>query len=396
MTSTQIRTRLTLAVFTFAGVAAAQSEAKEPNAVPAAKISPRAVQAQAVPETPPMPVLRVAMPAPPLKVAKWLKGTPVERLEPGKIYVVEFWATWCGPCKVTIPHLTEVAHKHADQATVIGVSVWERPTEKTDEAIFALVEPFVEEMGEKMDYHVAADGMDRTMANTWMKAAGRSGIPCAFIIGRDGKIAWIGHPATMDKVLDEVVAGTFDVPAEAERQENEWRSKQKRLKLEAPIRAALAAKDNQAVVDAVDKAVAAQPEMESDLMPVKFRALLQTDEAAAFAYLRTLLESGRVEKNPYHAFNAALLVSQAAADLKNPDYALVVTALEKAKAGEQDNPLILTLYAEMLFNVGRLDTAIEIQQKTIEKAKSLVGTRLPQAWLDTQKAKLEEYKAKKN
>ena len=91
---------------------------------------------------------------------------------------------------------------------------------------------------------------------------------------------------TMEKPLEEVIAGTWDVQAEVKRQEVEWRQKQERAKLEAPIRAALAAKDNKAVVEAVDKALAAQPEMEEDLMPVRFNALVQVDEAAGFAWPR--------------------------------------------------------------------------------------------------------------
>jgi len=342
-----------------------------------------------------MPALRVGMPAPALKVAKWIKGAPVDKLEPGKIYVVEFWATWCGPCKVSIPHLTELAHKFSDQVTCIGVSVWERPEERTNEAIFALVEPFVKDMGEKMDYHVAAEGTDRTMATTWMTAADRKGIPCAFIVGKDGKIAWIGHPAAMDQVLEEVVGGAFDVQAEAQRQEAEWRKEQERQKLQAPIRAALQAEDNKALIEAIDKAVAAQPEMEPEVMPLKFRTLLGSDEPAAFAYLKTLLENGSIEKNPTEAFNAAVHVSRAT-DLKNPDYALVVTALEKAQAAEYGNPAVQALYAEMLFKADKLDAAIEMQQKAIERSEPLVGTRFSQRWLDAQKAKLEEYKAKNN
>jgi thiol-disulfide isomerase/thioredoxin len=393
MTSTYIRACLILMAFGSSNVLAARSGAKEPNAVPAATVKPRPVQAQAVPEAP-QPALRVGMAAPALKVAKWFKGTPVEKLETGKLYVVEFWATWCGPCRVSIPHLTELAHKHGGKVTFIGVSVWERPKDKTDEAIFALVEPFVKEMGDKMDYNVAADGIDKTMATTWMTAAERNGIPCAFIVGRDGKIAWIGHPAAMDKALDEVVAGTFDVQAEARRQEIEWRNRQDRAKLETPIREALKAKDNKAAVEAIDKAIAAQPEMEQDLMPVKFRSLLQIDEVAGFAYLRTLLENGSIEKAPFNAFNAALIVSQQGATLKNPDYALVVAALEKAKAAEQENPTVFSLYAEMLSHVGKIDKAIEMQQKAIEKGEPLVGQRFPQTWLDAQKARLEEYQAK--
>src|SRR5687767_13873268 len=42
--------------------------------------------------------LNVVDPAPPLKVNKWVKGEAIKDLEKGKVHVVEFWATWCGPC----------------------------------------------------------------------------------------------------------------------------------------------------------------------------------------------------------------------------------------------------------------------------------------------------------
>jgi len=67
--------------------------------------------------------LKVGSDAPPVAVVKWFKGTPVDTLEKGKVYVVEFWATWCGPCKMSIPHLTEMAHKYGDKVTFVGVSV---------------------------------------------------------------------------------------------------------------------------------------------------------------------------------------------------------------------------------------------------------------------------------
>ena len=393
MMSTCTKTYLILTAVGVSGVLAAQAPSQQANVVPAATV--KAAQPASQPAEPELPSLRISMPAPALKVAKWFKGEPVEKLEAGNVYVVEFWATWCGPCRATIPHVTELAHKHSGQAVFIGVSVWERPAEKTDEGIAALVEPFVKEMGDKMEYRVAADGIGREMAQSWMTAAGRNGIPCAFIVGKDGNIAWIGHPMGMDKVLEEVIAGTFDVQAEARRQEAELRQQQERLKLERPIRDALAAKDNKAVVEAVDKALAAQPEMEEDLMPVRFNALVQVDEAAAFAYLKALLEKGAFEKNPYHAYNAAAIVSRNVEKLKNPDYALVVTALEKAKAGEQENPGVLAFYAEMLAHIGRSAEAVEVQQKAIQKAGPLVGKGMTQTWLDTQKTRLEEYKAKK-
>lgn len=176
--------------------------------------TPRAPGKAAAPTAPKTkavgPTLNVGDPAPLLKPAKWLKGAPLPTFESGKVYVVEFWATWCGPCKANIPHLTAIAKQYQGKAEIIGVDIWE----SSDPTIQTLprVEKFVKSQGAQMNYHVAADTTSNRIANAWMKAAGISGIPTAFIVGRDGSIAWIGNPATgMDKVLAKVVSGTFDV-----------------------------------------------------------------------------------------------------------------------------------------------------------------------------------------
>src|SRR5687768_13509035 len=74
--------------------------------------------------------VKVGSPAPALKVVKWVKGKPIKNFEKGKVYVVEFWATWCGPCKDSIPHITEMAKKYKGKAEFIGVSVWETASDK--------------------------------------------------------------------------------------------------------------------------------------------------------------------------------------------------------------------------------------------------------------------------
>ena len=148
----------------------------------------------------------VGDPAPPLKIKEWVKGKPVD-LKAGqgeKVYVVEFWATWCAPCLTSIPHLTELQEKNKDKGVVVvGVTSSDKDLETVDK--------FVEKMGSKMDYVVAYDDSRKT-SNAYMKAFGVRGIPHAFIINKQGLIVWHGHPmAGLDKALKEVLAGKFDL-----------------------------------------------------------------------------------------------------------------------------------------------------------------------------------------
>ena len=161
------------------------------------------------------PTLKVGDPAPKLQTGKWVQGEPVKDFQKGKAYLVEFWATWCPPCRASIPHLNEIYKKFKDKGLiVIGQNVSERDD--------SLVAPFVKKMGDKMTYRVALD--DKTsdksgqMSTTWMEAAGLQGIPSAFLVDTKGKIAWIGHPMELKEyVIESVLAGksVAGKPAEA-------------------------------------------------------------------------------------------------------------------------------------------------------------------------------------
>lgn len=142
--------------------------------------------------------------APALAVKAWFKGKPVPKLESGKIYVVEFWATWCGPCIESIPHITSIAQKNTD-VTFVGVSILE-PNEG------GAIQKFVDNMGDKMNYNVGWGGNQDGMSKTWFSAASQNGIPTAFIV-KDQVIQWVGHPMRLEKPLQEIKANTFDLAA---------------------------------------------------------------------------------------------------------------------------------------------------------------------------------------
>jgi thiol-disulfide isomerase/thioredoxin/Flp pilus assembly protein TadD len=145
--------------------------------------------------------LKVGDPAPPLRASKWLQGEEVRKFEPGKVYVVEFWATWCGPCIWMMPHTAELQARYKDQGvTVIGFT--DRDPNNTEQKVAA----FVKKRGPKLKCTFAyAD--DSTTSDAWMKAAGKAAIPCAFVVDKAGRIAYIGNPMYLGVVLPKVIAG---------------------------------------------------------------------------------------------------------------------------------------------------------------------------------------------
>jgi thiol-disulfide isomerase/thioredoxin len=150
------------------------------------------------------PAAGLGDPAPALAINQWIKGKPVD-LTKGKgtnLFVVEFWATWCPPCRTTIPYLTELQKKLKDKGVVIiGIS---------DEAV-EKVKPFVASMTDQMDYIVAVDDNQKTAA-AYMQAFGVGTIPHAFVVDKSGAVAWHGSPMMgLDKALEDMLAGTYDI-----------------------------------------------------------------------------------------------------------------------------------------------------------------------------------------
>lgn len=331
--------------------------------------------------------LGIGDPAPKLDVKEFVKGEPVKAFEPGKSYVVEFWATWCGPCRATIPHLTELQKKHPE-VTFIGVSVWEDDQDG--------VKPFVDEMGDKMDYRVAMDNVpedgergEGPMAENWMKAADQNGIPTAFIVNKEGKIAWIGHPSSMDEPLEKIASGEWDIKAAIAADKKAREERAKLEKVQQKLIAALRSEDPAKILAAIDEVVKDVPSMERNLAGLRFTALVQSgDEDKAIEVGNGLID-GDFGKNA-NALNALAwaIVDPDAKHKPGPKLLQFATkAAERADELEKgENPFIADTLAKVYFDSGDAAKALETQKRAVEHAK---GTDLENE--PSLKERLEKY-----
>lgn len=154
------------------------------------------------------PLLNIGDPAPPIRVQSWIKGPPVQRFERGKVYVVDFWATWCRPCIASMPHLSDLAHQYKDQVTFLAIDVWEDKVESP--ASLKRIRSFIDSMGKKMNFTVAVDDSN-FMAHHWIEASGQNSIPSDFVVNAQSKIVWIGNPVNLDTILPRVLNKTWDI-----------------------------------------------------------------------------------------------------------------------------------------------------------------------------------------
>ncbi len=122
---------------------------------------------------------------PEIKLDEWISAQPDTA---GKPVLLEFWATWCPPCRKSIPHLNEIHEKYKDKdLVIIGVSN-ENP---------ATVKDF--QKGTPMSY---PNGISKDLIGQY----GVTGIPHAFLIDKDGKLLWHGHPMQLN---DTIIGSAF-------------------------------------------------------------------------------------------------------------------------------------------------------------------------------------------
>ena len=124
-------------------------------------------------------MLSVGDKAPAINDIDWVKGKGIEAFAPGESYVVECWATWCGPCIRASPMLAQMQQSLGDDLQIVGVTGIRDP--RSD------VEKFIEKNGEKYAHAYDTDA-------TMLRQIGIAGIPHVLIMSTDGVIRWQGNP----------------------------------------------------------------------------------------------------------------------------------------------------------------------------------------------------------
>lgn len=318
-------------------------------------------------------VLSIGSPAPALKVKRFLKGKPVTAFEPGKIYVVEFWATWCGPCVEAMPHVTAL-QKQYPKVTFIGVNVWEE-----DESV---AEAFLKQQGAKIDYRIARDDVpeggdphDGAMAITWLKAAGIGGIPTAFVVDGHGRIANITHPMSLDESLPQIIDGKWDLEKASKQRLAEIAESQRGAKLNKKLRSLIAAEANDETFAALDQLATEFPGRAPIIGLIKFGKLqsLEGKTEQALAEGHKLLKSELAGEPDFLGAIAWNVVDPDRTQAASPEllaFALKTVKLADEKA-KQRSPAIARTLARVLFVTGDAKAAADAQRRAISLAKSM-------------------------
>lgn len=317
----------------------------------------------AVAANPPV-TLRVGDPAPKIQVGKWIQGQPVKEFANDKVYIVEFWATWCVTCKTTIPHLNELQNKYKDKGViVIGQSIAEEDDED--------VPRYVKQMGDKMKYRVAIDDKSEgkgKMDQAWMDAAGRNSLPTAFII-KQGKIAWIGSGTALDeKLIDEILSDKYDIAKAAdeykkdiERQENYDESFEKFQQATADKQWAKA----QEALTELEKHI--RPSEKSDLAMMRVRLYLKMQDFAGAETAAKQAAELEPENASFHGALAWFLATQASS-ARNLVALAEKEALKADEIAKGKSADALDTLARVQFVKGDKEAAIATQQKALELA----------------------------
>ncbi len=311
-----------------------------------------------------LPTLKIGDPAPPLLVGEWIKGEPVKEFAKGKIYVLDFWASWCEPCIAAFPQLNKLQIDNADRGViVIGINCAE--DEETD------VVAFVKKQGKKMSYRVATDDLrkseDGQMVETWLTPAKQELMPAIFIVNGDGIIAWIGHPGDLPEVLAKIIEGKWDLAKAKEDFLVHAQQAKKLYAIQEKLHLAIEEQRVDDALQAIDEMIKLEPAAAAKANLTKFLLLLRMDEyEKAYAMNDELFKQYNNDSEALNEISWTIMDDE---DLAKRDFQMSMKfAVRANEVAQGEDPAILDTLARAHFDTGKIKKAIEFQKKAVEKA----------------------------
>lgn len=303
--------------------------------------------------------LKIGDPAPPLLMTDWIKGDPIDMSKGvGKnVYVLEFWATWCGPCLPTFPMATALQNRYRDDGVVVvGVtSKGQFPQLQSKENVSA----FVERQGKKMGYAVGFDA-NNTVNRLYMQALGAMGIPYTVVVDKAGNIAWTGHPAAgLEQAVEEMISPDYD-PKSAYRRGRADAMFQNTARF---IQAGVWAQ----AMSGLEEVLKVDPSHRDALTYyVYIRAVERNDRDGLRIWVDAYLKSGATDVDGLTNLAEALMSVQVL-DARDPELILRVAEAAYA-AGKESNAMAVVTYARAAFGIGLVDQAVRLQEQGLRLA----------------------------
>ncbi len=292
------------------------------------------------------PTLKIGDPAPPVKVQTWLRGQPVTHFETGKVYVLDFWATWCGGCIISFPHISEIANKYKSRVSFSSIDTYEAigDTEKKEDPVVKVSKFLKTPPGRNLKLSVAVDGGSNAMWNAWIKPLRRAGLPTTYVIDQEGKIAWMDvNLDHLEWVLDQVLARKWDrqqaavIMQQRDAIDDMWMNAMRGMG-GPPTDGQLTSeqiKGNRVVLAASEEFEKQFPDRKDVVAFYKFMALLVLDRDRLPSILEQMAADPR---SRYINLSDAAGLCMRRKDLSAPTYAAVVKVLERCLRNEHPQP----------------------------------------------------------
>ncbi len=327
----------------------------------AATAVPQAAIAAPSAQTPTPAKLSVGDPAPALSLEAFVRGEPVAALEKGTAYLLHFWAPWNKASVEQFAALTELQKRLGEKGlVVIGIASADVTGTTIEKVRAKLVD-----LGDAAQFTIAWDKGTATK-DAFLKAAGRSALPCAVFVDKEGKIAVVESAPLVIRFADAIVAGTHDYAEFAAWQTKAARAPQTARNLATAYQAAKWAD----VLNYADELLDVDPITFGGNAQAHMLAQMKLGQTAKAEEWAVTWVAGPGKDSPQGLNAVAWALVDPANPFPDPDLDLALKAAERATAlSKESDGAILDTLARVHFRKGDVTKALELQKLALERLK---------------------------